>query len=154
MQSEKCSKTQNARGSRLHLQQSLYHKSFAECFTEKKNRQHFHHHTAYDYRSDSKSRWYATARCWYTTGKPFLPRMFTNPGLLLTNVAVCDKPFCHCQVARHFGRRYSTYAYAVGQCKRYVYHSTFCIPTALALSSVVIRRMTSSLNLHKEYFAY
>ena len=28
----------------------------------------------------------------YTTSKPFFPKMFTNPGLLLTNVAVCDKP--------------------------------------------------------------
>ena len=43
---------------RLHLQQFLSHKSFAECSTEKKNRQHFHHHMAYDYRRESKSRWY------------------------------------------------------------------------------------------------
>ena len=34
---------------RLHVQQFLSNNSFAECFTEKKNRQHFHHPTAYYY---------------------------------------------------------------------------------------------------------
>ena len=40
----------------------------------------------------------------------FFPRMFTNPGPLLTNVAVYDKPNLtrHFQVVRHFGRRHST----------------------------------------------
>ena len=33
---------------RLHLKY-FSHKSFAECFPEKKNRQHVHYHTAYDY---------------------------------------------------------------------------------------------------------
>ena len=51
-----------------------------------------HHHTAYDYRKGCKSRWYTTARVWYTTSKPFFSRMFTNPYFLLTNVAVYDKP--------------------------------------------------------------
>ena len=46
---------------RLHLQQFVSHNSFAECFTKKKNRQHFHHPTAYFYSRESKSRWYATA---------------------------------------------------------------------------------------------
>ena len=31
---------------KLHLQQFLSHKAFAVCFTEKKIRQHSHHHTA------------------------------------------------------------------------------------------------------------
>ena len=34
---------------RLHLQQFLFHNSFAGCFIENKNRQHFHQHTAYYY---------------------------------------------------------------------------------------------------------
>ena len=69
-----------------------------------------HHHTAYDNRKGSKSQRYTTARCWFTTSKTFFLRMFTNPGLLLTNVAVYDKPNWtrHFQVARHFGRRHST----------------------------------------------
>ena len=69
-----------------------------------------HHHTAYDYRKGSKSRCYTTARCWYTTRNPFFPRMFTNPGVLLTNVTVYDKPNWthHFQVPRHFGHRHST----------------------------------------------
>ena len=58
---------------------------------ERKTNNILHYHTAYDYGKGSKSRWYTTARCWYTTSKPFSPRMFTNPGLLLTNVAVYDK---------------------------------------------------------------
>ena len=71
-----------------------------------------HHHTAYDYRKGIMSRWYTTARCWYTTSEPFFPKMFSNPGLLLTNVAVYDKPNWshHFQVARHVGhvgRRHS-----------------------------------------------
>ena len=41
----------------LHLQQCLLQTSFAECVPQKKNRQHFHHHTAYDYRKESKSCW-------------------------------------------------------------------------------------------------
>ena len=68
-----------------------------------------HHHTSYDYREKNKSRWYTTARFWYTRSNPFFPRMFTNPSLLLTNVAVYDKPnrTHHFHIARHFGRRYS-----------------------------------------------
>ena len=46
----------------LHLVQFFSHNSFAEWFTEKKNRLHFHHLTAYYYRKESKSRWYATAK--------------------------------------------------------------------------------------------
>ena len=49
----KCSKTQNACGARnsIHLQHLLSHNSLAECFTKKKNKQHFHDHhdhAAYD----------------------------------------------------------------------------------------------------------
>ena len=53
---------------------------------------------------------YTTARCWYTTSKPLFPRMFTNPGLLLTKVAVYDKPNLtrHLQVVSNFGRLHST----------------------------------------------
>ena len=51
-----------------------------------------HHYTAYDNRKGNKSQRYTTARCWYTTRKTFFPKMFTNPGLLLTNVAVYNKP--------------------------------------------------------------
>ena len=39
----------------------LSHNSFAECFNEKKSRQHFHQHTAYDYSRESKYRWSAKA---------------------------------------------------------------------------------------------
>ena len=69
-----------------------------------------HHHTAYDYRKGSKSHWYTTARCWYMTSKPFFPKMFTNPGLPPTNVAVYDQPnkTHHFEVSRHCGRRHST----------------------------------------------
>ena len=93
-----------------------------------------HHHTAYDYRKGSTSRWYTTARCWYTTSKPFFQRMFTNPGRLLTNVAVYDRPNWthHFQVARHFGRRHSTIGGLYRCCS---------IPTALVLSAAVIRRV-------------
>ena len=34
---------------RLHLQDILSHKSFAQCFIRKKNRKHFHFYTAFDY---------------------------------------------------------------------------------------------------------
>ena len=65
-----------------------------------------HHHTAYDYRKESKSRWYTTARCWHTTSKPVFLKIFTIPGLLPTNVAVYYKP--DFQITRHFGRRHLT----------------------------------------------
>ena len=67
------------------------------------------HDTAYDYRKGSKSLWYTTARCWYTASKPSFQRMFTNPGLLLTDVPVYERPnWTHqFEVARHFGRRHS-----------------------------------------------
>ena len=50
-----------------------------------------HHHTAYDYRKGSESRWYTTARCWYATKKPYSRKCLQIP-VLLTNVAVYDKP--------------------------------------------------------------
>ena len=56
---------------RLHLQNILSHKSFAQCFIKKKNRKHFHSYTACDYRKESKTHFYATKRCWLTTRKPF-----------------------------------------------------------------------------------
>ena len=78
---------------RLHLQQCLFLKSVAECFSlKKKNNNILHHRTVYDYSKRNKSRWYTTARRWYKIRKPFFPKMFTNPGILLTNVAVYDKP--------------------------------------------------------------
>ena len=40
---------------RLHLQQVLSHISCAECFTERKNRQHFHHPTVYYYSRERRS---------------------------------------------------------------------------------------------------
>ena len=69
-----------------------------------------HNHTEYDCRKGSKSHWYTTARCWYTTWNPVFPKMFTYPGLLLINVAVYDKPNWthHFQDTRYFGRRHST----------------------------------------------
>ena len=68
-----------------------------------------HHYMAYDYRKGNKSHWYTTTSCWYTTSEPFFPKMFIHPGLLLTAVAVYDKPnWTHnFQVAKHFGRRHS-----------------------------------------------
>ena len=87
----------------IHLQQCLSQKSFAECVPQKKNRQHFHHHMAYDYRKESKSHW-------YTTRKPFFPENVTNPSLLPTNVAVYEKPNWtpQFQVASHFGHWHLT----------------------------------------------
>ena len=45
---------------RLHLQEFLSHKSFAQCITLKKNRKHFHHYTTYDYRKEVQKAFYAT----------------------------------------------------------------------------------------------
>ena len=47
---------------RLHnfMQQFLSYNSFTEWLTEKKNRQHFHHPTAYHLSRESKGRWYTT----------------------------------------------------------------------------------------------
>ena len=59
---------------RLHLQQFLSHNSFAECFTEKKNRQHFHHPMAYYYSRESKSRCYAIAK-----GIDYVVRLYRPP---------------------------------------------------------------------------
>ena len=108
---------------RLHLQQFLFHQSVAKVSLKRKTNSILHHHTAYDHRKGSKSHLYTTARCWYTTKKPFVPKMFTNPGILLTNVAVYDKPNWthHFQVARHFGIRHSTIGSLCSrQCNRYV----------------------------------
>ena len=60
---ESAQKHKNARGAReiAFAAFCLSHNSFAECFTEKKNIQHFHHPTTYYYSRESKSRWYATA---------------------------------------------------------------------------------------------
>ena len=76
---------------RLHLQDILSHKSFAQCFTKKKNRKHFHSYTACDYRKESKTRVYATKNCWLTTRKPFFTKMFKNQRFLLAKVAVHDE---------------------------------------------------------------
>ena len=35
------------------------------------NNNMLHYHTAYDYRKWSKSRLYASTKCWYTTSEPF-----------------------------------------------------------------------------------
>ena len=100
----------------------------------------FHHHTAYDYKKRSKSRWYTTAKCWYTTSKPFYKSrspadkcrslhactinqteliIFSSPGILDAGIQ-------------------RSVAYTDGQRNRYTYCCS--IPTALALSAVVIRR--------------
>ena len=42
---------------------------------------------------ESKSRGSATARYWYTTDKPFVPRRFTDIGPRMTNVAVYNKEY-------------------------------------------------------------
>ena len=49
----------------LHLQYLLSHNSIAECFTKKKNKQHFHDHAAYDYSRVYKSRCSVTIRMTY-----------------------------------------------------------------------------------------
>ena len=62
---------------RLHLQQVLSCKSLAECFTEKKKKkQSRKKETTFSsscgvwlQKRQSKSRWYATTRSWYTTKK-------------------------------------------------------------------------------------
>ena len=76
---------------RLHLQDILSHKSFAQYFIKKKNRKDFHSYTVCDYRKESKTHFYATKRCWLTTRKPFFTKMFTNLRFLLANVAVHDE---------------------------------------------------------------
>ena len=68
---------------RLHLQQFLSRNSFAECFTEKKNRQHFHHHTAYYHSTESKSCWYAT-----TIRIACVARLYRPP------IIECRRPKC------------------------------------------------------------
>ena len=67
VQRGKCSKAKNARGAReiafvaffffFYLATHLLNASQKKT---KKNRQHFHHPTAYYYSRESKSRWYAT----------------------------------------------------------------------------------------------
>ena len=112
VQSGKCSKTKNAHGTREIAFAAIFISQIICWVLHLKEKQttFLHYHTAYDYRKGSKSRWYTTARCWYTTSKQFFPKVFTNPDLLLTNVIVYDKPNWthHFQVARHFGRLYST----------------------------------------------
>ena len=90
---------------RSHVQQFLSRKSYAECFTKKQKRQHYHQHVEHDYRRESKNHWYASARCWCTIHKQCFLRLFANPCFLLTNVTVYDKLNWtgHFQVAKHFG---------------------------------------------------
>ena len=45
---------------RLPVQQFLSHKSFAGSVIKKRNKQHFHHHTAFVYRRENKGCWYIT----------------------------------------------------------------------------------------------
>ena len=95
---------------------------------------------AYDYRKLSKSHWYTEERCWFTTSKPFFPKMFTNPGLLLTNIAAYVEPklnssFLSRQAFRTpvFNDRWPV---QTGNIDMYCCSK----PTALALSAGVIRR--------------
>ena len=68
---------------RLHLQLFLSHNSFAGCFTENKNIQHFHQHTAYNYSRESKSRWHATA-----IRIDYVVRLYRPP------IVECRRPKC------------------------------------------------------------
>ena len=47
----------------VHLQPLLSHNSLAECFTKKKNKQHFHHDAANDYSREYKGRWSVKTIC-------------------------------------------------------------------------------------------
>ena len=59
---------------RLHLQQFFYFTNQLQNVSRKrKTNSILQHHTAFDHRKGSKSRLYTTARCWYTTKKPFVP---------------------------------------------------------------------------------
>ena len=92
VQSGKCSKTKNARGAREIAFAAIFiSQIICRMFPLKEKQQHFAS-SAYDYRKGSKNRWYTMARCRYSPSKRFFPKMFTNPGLLLTNVAIYDKP--------------------------------------------------------------
>ena len=108
---------------------------------KRKSNNILHHHMAYDCRKGSKSHWYTMARCWFTTNKPFFPpRIFTNPGLLLTNVPIYDK--LHASFSGH--QAFQTPAFNDRwpiQTSKVI--DTYCcsISTALALSAVEIRHM-------------
>ena len=120
---------------RLHLQQFLSHNSFAECLNEKKNRQHFHHPSAYYYSRESKSRWYVTAIRIYYVVRSLNPgvRNARRPenydfSLVIVNCDICQQ---ETGISKHFREKWLT-----------------CMPapcrvmlTALAPFSVVIRRI-------------
>ena len=119
---------------------NFYHKSFAECFTEKKNTTFPSSCGVWLQQRKSKSRKYTTARCWYTTSiKPFFPTMFINSGLLLSDLTVFVKPnWTH----HYMSFRTSAFNDLGPMLKGNVSDSYCCSrPTALVLSAVVIRHM-------------
>ena len=93
----KCLQMQNARGARKSsFAAFLFHNSLAECFTKKKNKQHFHDHAAYDYSREYKSRWSVT-----TIRMAYVAHLY-NPGSLNTCIPKVWRPendgfslFCH-----------------------------------------------------------
>ena len=109
---------------RLHLQQCFHKNHLLNVSLKKKKRQHFHHHTAYDYRKESKSRWYTTARFWYTTSKPFffssmlqIPVSYRQMSQFTTNQT--ELLFFRSSVISDAGIQRSG-AYSDGQRNRYV----------------------------------
>ena len=126
----------------LHLQQFLSHNSFSECFTEKKNRQHFHHPTAYYYSGEGKSRWYASAIRIDYVARLYRPRIveyrrskclatrnwWVQFGLSQTATFVSKRP----GFVNIFGKNSLLVVYPEPCCS---------IPTALAPFSVGVRRM-------------
>ena len=58
----------------IHLQHLLSHNSLAECFTKKKNRQHFHDHAANYYNREYKSRCPLKQNVWLTLHIHINPR--------------------------------------------------------------------------------
>ena len=113
---------------KLHLQQFLSHNSFAECFTEKKNGQHFHNLSAFYHSRVSKSPWYATAMCIDYSGRLYRP-LITEcwHSKCLATRDICQQETGICKHSRENRLTYGIPA----PCRS--------IPTALAPFSVVIR---------------
>ena len=111
---------------RLYLQHFLSHKTFADCFTEKKNRQHFHHPTAYYYSRESKSSWYAISHRSLNAGARNARRPENDEFSL---VDICQQEI---EICKHFREKRLT-CRIPAPCRS--------IPTALAPFSVAIRRM-------------
>ena len=67
----KCSKTINARGAREIAFAAVFISQIICWMFHLKTNNILHHRMAYDCKKGSKSRWYTTARHWYSTSKPF-----------------------------------------------------------------------------------